>query len=95
MISTLFVHGAVALVVLVIANRSGRSVQTKIRRRNNIATAVFIALLLLTIPGPVQDSAAGTPLLVLTVVTGIGVAVLLALASLRIGNASTKSAGKP
>lgn len=77
-----FVHISIALIFVLVAATSGRRLESRERRRNYAVVTVFAGLLLLTIPGSLRQSPAGTVLLICTVLVGIGAAILLALGAL-------------
>jgi hypothetical protein len=81
--ATLFIHSLLAAVFVIVATVSGRRVSGEVRARNNAAVIVFVALLVISIPGIIRDSAASTVLLVGMIVSGITSTALLAMALLK------------
>jgi uncharacterized membrane protein len=77
------VHMAIAIVFSLLVALPRRRLAQKERRRNRFAVALFVCLLLVTIPNVIRDSSAGIILLVLTVVAGVGSAILLAHSELK------------
>ena len=79
-----FTHLAIALAFALIAVAiPGHRLERRERRRTYLVVALFVALLLITIPDGIRGSSAGTVLLVLTILAGVATSVLLALSVLK------------